>query len=263
MDPDNNANVAHNPKFWPVLWIYYMVFGILACKTTAHIGYFQDIPDTLVTKTQTLPTSKFSPPVIHPGDILHVTIHTNDNTLVSHADNQITPGLTLSVDTNGNIEIPVLGKILAEGCTISQLRDTLSVRASKFYKSPVIAVRLSNFTITVLGEVAKPGNFISSNEKVSVLDALGMAGDMSIYGKKENVLVIREQDNHKQAIRLNLNSTTSLTSPYFYLKQGDVVIVEPNKNKIAAARDSGKTRNYALIASGLSVLIIFISRLTF
>jgi len=262
MNPDITANKPVPLKLWSIIWICCLGFSI-GCKTTARVAYFQDIPDTLFSKTQILPVAPYSAPVILPGDIVQVTIHTNDNVLVSNTNSQLVPGLLLTVDPNGTIDVPILGKIPVKSFTVAQLQDTLSSRAGKFYKNPVVAVRLSNFTITVLGEVAKPGTFISANEKISVLDALGMAGDIGIYGKKESVLVIRNQGDHKESIRLNLNSTTSLTSPYFYLTQGDVVIVEPNKNKIAAARDAGKTRNYALIASGLSVLIIFISRLTF
>jgi polysaccharide export outer membrane protein len=262
MNPDNTANKAFFLRLRLLILIGYIAIGSIGCKTTKRVSYFQDIPDTLFTKVQILPVSSYTAPAIGPGDVLQVAIYTNDYLHIHDANHETANGISIKVDPKGHMEIPILGKMSVQGFTVSQLQDTLSVRAHKFYKNPVVLVSHTNFTITVLGEVAKPGTFLT-NEKISVLDALGLAGDISIYGKKENVLVVRNRDNHKEAIRLNLNSTASFTSPFFYLKTGDIVIIEPNENKIAAARDAGKTRNYALLASGLSVLIILISRLTF
>ncbi|MCE7041959.1 polysaccharide biosynthesis/export family protein [Dyadobacter sp. CY312] len=263
MYTDITANKSLKLRLWSVLWLYLLLFATFSCKTTNRIAYFQDLPDTLFSKAMIIPTATFQYPIIAPGDILEITILTSDTPLISNSNLPATPGLLLTVDANGNIQMPVLGSVHVNGYQISQIRDSLTILAGKFYKDPVVTLRLANFTITVLGEVPKPGIFVSDREKLSVLDALALAGDISIYGKKENVLVIRNRDSQREAIRLSLNSLAALQSSHFYLKQGDVVIVEPNKNKIAAARDAGKTRNYALIASGLSVLIIFISRLTF
>jgi polysaccharide export outer membrane protein len=123
----------------------------------------------------------------------------------------------------------------------------------------VVSVRFANFNITVLGEVARPATYVVPNEKVSILDAIGMAGDLTIYGKRENVLLIRDSLGIKKMMRFDLNSTSTLLSPYFYLRQGDVVYVEPAKSKIAAS-DAVKTRNITLLGAGLSLLIVIFSR---
>jgi polysaccharide export outer membrane protein len=120
-------------------------------------------------------------------------------------------------------------------------------------------VRLQNFKITVLGEVNRPANYIVPNERVSVLDAIGMAGDLTIFGKRENVLLIREQAGKKNLVRLNLNSSNIFRSPYYYMQQNDIIYIEPNKSK-AASTDMAQIRNISLITSLASVAILLITR---
>lgn len=257
MDSDFTSTQQRCKSTWSTLWSYFFAIAILSCKTAAPVAYFHDIPDS--THTQPLSITSYSPPLIRVGDILSIHLYTLDTPLIQSANSS---GLHFPVDQHGNIELPVIGAIEAEGLSTEQVHDLLIAQASKYYKNPVAVVRIANFTVSILGEVAKPGLYVSNSEKLSVLDALALAGDISIYGKKENVLIVRNTSAQKEAIRLNLNSTQSLASPYFYLRQGDVLMVEPNRHKLAAARDAGKARNYALIASGLSVVIIFLSRLS-
>lgn len=260
MDSDITTYQRAYQPLWLILWICYFIPVAFSCKSVERVAYFQDLPDTLLTKAHLLAAATYRSPIIRTGDLLQVNLYIQDTPLI----NSLAPpagGMQRTVDSEGTIALPVLGKIKVAGLSTAQIQDTLHRRAIRFYKDPVVAVSLANFTVTVLGEVARPGNFTSTHEKISVLDALAMSGDISIYGKKENVLIIRNRDDQQEAVRLNLHTSAALSSPYFYLKQGDVVIVEPNKHKIAAARNAGNTRNYALIASGLSVFILFLSRL--
>ncbi|MNR15448.1 SLBB domain protein [compost metagenome] len=121
-------------------------------------------------------------------------------------------------------------------------------------------VRYANFKVTVLGEVARPASYVLPNEKVSLLDALGMAGDLTIFGKRENILLIRDIDGKKEFARLDLNSSQVFNSPFYYLKQNDVIYVEPNKGK-AASLNQARTQTFAVIGTALSVLIVLFSRL--
>ena len=121
-------------------------------------------------------------------------------------------------------------------------------------------VRFANFKITVLGEVNRPATYTVPNEKVTVLDALGLAGDLTIYGKRENVLLVRDQGGQKELVRLNLNESEVFSSSYFYLRQNDVIYVEPGKAK-AAANNAARTQAFAIIGSVLSVLIVALTRL--
>ena len=125
---------------------------------------------------------------------------------------------------------------------------------------PTVQVRYANFKITVIGEVARPATYTVPNERISIIDVLGYAGDLTIYGKRENVLLIRDTIGGKQFIRLNLNSSDIFKSPYFYLRQNDVVYIEPNEAKIATT-DAARTRTLAVVGTVLSLLIVITSRL--
>src|SRR5690606_20590184 len=125
-------------------------------------------------------------------------------------------------------------------------REVIRNKAASYLVDPNVQVRFVNFKVTVIGEVGKPATYAFQNEKVSILDAIGMAGDLTIYGKRENVLLIRETSNGKEMIRFNLNKSDIFNSPYYYLKQNDIVYVEPSKSKIANT-DASRTRTFAIV----------------
>ena len=241
---------------------------ILLCAIAAScnssykkIAYFQSLPDTIqVGGAQ--PIAAYADPLIRPDDILSVTVQTVDlrasapinesNTgHPSNGDQKPLPGGYL-VDKEGFIELPVAGKVRVGGLTTQGAKEAVRKAASVYFKEPVVNVRFANFRVTVLGEVSKPATYVLPNEKVTLLEALGMAGDLTIYGKRENVLLIREQGTEKKFVRFNLNETSLFTYPYYYLQPGDVVYVEPGRAK-AAASDVGRNRDYSLVASILTV----------
>lgn len=249
-----------------------------ACGSHKNVAYFKDIKDSVYnTPVASVPTS-FTDPKIQPNDILQVTIQTIDpqanNVLSSNNSTYTTPATAgvqsvqqsqvpgFLVDKSGMIQLPLVGQLKVSGLSTSEVRDLVTEKVARYYKDPVVNVRLANFTVTVLGEVTRPSSYLIANEKASILDALGMAGDITIYGKRENVMLIREEGGEKKFVRFNLNSSDIIRSPYYYLRQGDVIYVEPGKAK-AATTDMAKTRNYALLASGLSVLIVLLSRVNF
>lgn len=166
---------------------------------------------------------------------------------------------TYTVDDNGNVTLPLLGKVHIEGLTrleaISKLRDELG----EYIKDPGVNINFVNFRVSVLGEVAKPGSFIIPTERVTVLDALGMAGDMTIRGVRQNVTLIREVDGRKSIHHLDLTKQSTLNSPYYYLAQNDVIYVEPNKAQINNSKLGANTN---IIISIASLLITVISVLT-
>lgn len=135
------------------------------------------------------------------------------------------------VDVDGNIDFPVIGKINIAGLTKSQATDLIYKNLSPFLKDIIVTIKFLNYKVTVIGEVLRPGQYSINNERVTVLDALGMAGDMTIYGKRNNVLVIRENKGKLEFSRLDLNSDEVFTSPYYFLQQNDVLYVEPNNVK--------------------------------
>ena len=132
------------------------------------------------------------------------------------------------VDPDGNIDFPVLGKLHIEGMTTTQLKDTLTMLISKSVKDPIININFMNFFVTVLGEVKTPGRHAVSAQGMTIFEALGLAGDLTIYGKRNNVLISREVDGKMEFARLNLNDQAIFASPYYHIRQNDVIYVEPN-----------------------------------
>jgi len=245
-------------------------FSILtSCVVTKKTVYFNDLPDTAKFKSSQV--ADFKEPIIQADDILSITVQTVDPAITA-AVNQVSAmspsgslqanGTAVSgflVDKNGTVSIPILGTLKLAGLTTFKARELVQQKAALYFKDPSVQIRFINFKITVLGEVAKPATYTVPNEKVSILDALGMAGDLTIYGLRENVLLVRDQDGKKDFIRFNLNSSEIFKSPYFYLKQNDVVYVEPGKGKVAA-NNAARTQSFAVIGSIVSVLIVLISR---
>lgn len=165
---------------------------------------------------------------------------------------------TYKVSEAGFINFPVLGKIHVAGMTTLQLAEYLTEKISESVNDPIVSVDLVNFHINVMGEVQKPGVQLINRERVSILDALSAAGDMTAWGERNNVLLIREEDGQRTYHRLNLNDAALLESPYFYLQQNDVVYVEPNKVRQANSHiDSEKQYRLSMtsvIVSAASVI---------
>jgi polysaccharide export outer membrane protein len=251
---------------------------LFACAAPKNITYFKDIPDTL--KSKEIQQAFYTTPVIQVDDILQVSIQTLDPAATTLLNQQNTANWQVTgntggqsvganagvsgylVDQDGNIVLPLVGKVMVKGLTTSEVREKIRNKAAEYYKDPVVNVRFANFKITILGEVAKPSTYVMPNEKVTLLDALGVAGDLTIFGKRENILLIREKDGKKEFARFNLNDSNLFSSPYFFLQQGDVVYVEPNKSKVAST-DMAQVKRISIMASVLSLLIVIVSRVNF
>lgn len=254
------------------LFLLVVTLILSSCGSTKNVPYFQNVSQADSSRIRA--KAIFQEPTIQPDDILSISIFTIDpatsmvvNQLGSQALGGTTSGAGASnpsatgflVDRNGEIQLSVIGKVKLLGLTTSQATDLITEKAAKDYNNPNVQVRYSNFKITILGEVNNPATYTVPNEKLTVLDALGLAGDLTIFGKRENVLLIREDNGEKQFARLNLNSAELFNSPFYYLKQNDVLYVEPNKGK-AASLNTARAQTFGLIGTVLSVLIILISR---
>jgi len=138
------------------------------------------------------------------------------------------------VDKEGNIDFPILGKIPVEGLTRNQLRDLLKNKLIEggHLKEPIITINFLNFKVSVQGEVSRPGSFYISGDRVTLLEALSMAGDLTIYGRRDRIAVIREAKGERFILYHNLNSTDIFRSPCYFLQQNDIVYVEPNKRRV-------------------------------
>ena len=234
---------------------------LTSCATREHIAYFQDEklgsfeqPSIIYILTYqpndmlTIDVSALDPETVRPFNLNTVPYNSG-----STIDGQTRTRMqTYIIDHNGFIEFPVLGKIKIGGLSRGEATALLKSKILQYVKDPLVNIRLANFTITVLGEVNNPGSFIIEDEKVTLTEALGLAGDLSIYGKRDNILLIREStDGIKKFSILDLTSVKSLTSSTFSLKQNDVIYVEPNR---AAIRSSTYTQNNSILISAFGLL---------
>lgn len=162
------------------------------------------------------------------------------------------------VDKQGFIDFPVLGRLEVQGMTTTEARNHLSTLLEEYLKEPLVSLRFLNFRVTVVGEVNRPTTFTIASERINVLEALGMAGDMTAFGKRENVLIIREEAGDRTLTRLDLSRRDVLQSPYFYLQQNDVVYVEPDRRKEVQA--STNTRLLSVFVAAVSIVTLIVSR---
>lgn len=233
--------------------------GLSSCASRKDMVYFQDepvgngeinsAPKQLVYKPDdilTINVSTIDPLASKPFNLAVVS---DNNDLISA--NGATKMQTYLIDYNGNIEFPVLGTLHLGGMTRIEATTMLKEKISEYATDPIINIRLVNFTITVIGEVSDPGTFTIQDERITLPEALGLANDLTIFGKRKNILLIREMDGVKKFATIDLTSVSSVVSPLYYLQQNDVIVVEPNKARI---RSSTFNQNNAVLISAIGTL---------
>jgi len=238
------------------------------CSSYKKVPYMQD-PETVNAYGKEIPLYDAK---IMPKDLLSITVNTTDplaaapfnltvqsplNTNVKEMYTTTQPSLQqYLVNNEGEIDFPVLGKLKVGGMTKNEAESMIREKLQPYLKeTPIVTVRMANYKISVLGEVNKPGTFTVSNEKVNVLEALAMAGDMTVYGVRDNVKLIREDAQGKrQIVMLDLTKSDLVLSPYFYLQQNDILYVTPNKTK-AKNSDIGNTTSVVISATSILVSI--------
>lgn len=242
----------------------FIISGFSSCMTPKKVLYFQDVPDTIAAKKPYIidNVTKFVSPVILPNDILSITVQTiqqnESSTPIQPTKGIFDPLSGFLVDQNGNIELSLIGFVKVGGLTTSEARELIKEKAKEFYKEPVVSVRIANFDIYFLGEFALHGPFTFPSEKVNVLEALASAGDIPLTAKHNNLLLIRTDGNKKELVRLNLLNSDVFHSPYFYLKQRDILYLEPTKYRIQTS-DNRLTRTLGIIGGLFSVATLFLS----
>lgn len=234
---------------------------LTGCATREKVVYFQGDLQAIEKQAE-----RYAP-TIQPDDLLVITVSARDFEATKPFNQvnfyyQSTDEVRLQnylVDAEGYIEYPVLGKVKLGGMTRSEAMSYLKALLGEYIIDPGVTLQITNFKITVLGEVSNPGSFTLPNERITILEAIGLAGDLTLYGVRNNVLVIRETDGEKSFHRVNLTSDEVFNSPVYMLKQNDVVYVEPNK---ARTTTSTYSTNYALFISVAGLIVTVISALT-
>ncbi len=250
---------------------------LASCNTSkTTLPYFTDITTI---EEGTMPKGDYMP-TIKPDDELFISVTSRNPAATAHynvplANPATSSELTITsqprqqtyiVDSKGNINFPELGTIHVAGLTVEQLRDKLTAEISKDVEDPLVKVEMTNFTVVVAGEVNSPSTIKVTRNRFSILDALSAAGDLTPYGERANVLLVREEGGERKFVHLNLNSSDLLSSPYFYMQQNDYVYVEPNKIRQANSRynqdNSYKLSMTSTIVSAASVIASLVIALT-
>ena len=244
---------------------------LTACGSTKNVAYFQNSDYIDLSKAAMLYDAR-----IMPKDVLSITVSTTTPDAAAPFNLTVATPINLVqrssysqpvlqsylVDNDGTIDFPVVGKLMVGGLTKVQTEKLIGEKISPYMaatENPIVTVRMINYKISVLGEVARPGMFTVANEKISILEALAQAGDLTIHGVRDRVKLIREDATGKKEIHtLNLNDAGIISSPYYYLQQNDIIYVEPNKVK---AQNSSVGSMTTLWFSATSILISLTSLL--
>ncbi|WP_339923297.1 polysaccharide biosynthesis/export family protein [uncultured Cyclobacterium sp.] len=245
-----------------LLWI------ICSCSTYRKIPYFHDLDKINPTIEQ---IENYSPLTIQPEDILGINVSSlnpeasaifnynlnrvNGNNFDNSADNPVVGYL---VDQQGNIEIPLIGSMKVAGLTTAEIRNNLKNLLLTYLSEPVVNIRILNFKISVFGDVLKPGVYDVQNERITIAEALSLAGDLQITAVRQ-IMLVREFEGKREYIPVDLTSKKMFESPYYYLKNNDVLYVQPDKTKFATV-DRGY-RNATILLSAMSVVAIIFSTL--
>ena len=255
------------------LLLFVVASALLAgCTSYKNVPYMQN-PEVVNSYREDLPLYDAK---IMPKDLLSITVNTSDpqaaapfnltvqtplNAALTNINTTTQPTLQqYLVNNKGEIDFPVIGRLKVGGLTKNEAEDLIREQLQPYLKeSPIVTVRMANYKISVLGEVNRPGTFTVGNEKVNILEALAMAGDMTVYGVRDNVKLIREDAKGKrEIINLNLNNAELVVSPYYYLRQNDIIYVTPNKTK---AKNSDIGSSTSIWISATSILVSLASLL--
>lgn len=245
-----------------------LLFLATGCVSTKQLTYLQTDRNESVENAQIAHSYELK---IQDDDLLYITISSKDAELVEPFKNSTMLGNTQSsstqasgflVDNEGYISLPLLGRIYVRGLTASAIADNIEQQliVGNFIKDPVVTVRLGNFKITVLGEVQSPGTKLVTGNRITILEAISMGGDMTPIGKRKSVKILREANGKQTLHEIDLTSADILSSPYYYLCQNDVIYVEPNKS--LSVKSSPWTTYLGVGGSVLSLIISIITLAT-
>ena len=257
-------------KYLLSVW-FPLLLLVVSCKPKQDIDYMKNIEEVAIKTSMQGYNS-----TIQPGDQLLISVLAKDNEVAkpfnqnyystdmsqfsSVPTRNVSVEPTYLVDSNGNIDFPILGTLSTKNLTLEQLKAQLKEKITKYIVNPTVNIRNTNFKVTVLGEVGRTGVFpIPDGQPTTILNVIGMAGDLTIYGKRQNVLLIRNVDGVTSKHYIDITDAEFFNSPYYYVKQNDVIYVSPNKARKSAANYGPSTTIWISVASvvlGVLALIV-------
>jgi len=252
-----------------ILYLFSINILFIACGSKQDIVYFQNVDSVGVSR----PIVNYSP-VISPDDMLTINVSALDQDAVRPFNLPVVTFVqesgeigrsaqqTYLVDMEGNIYFPVLGTIQLGGLNRIQATSLIQDKLKEYVKDPIVNIRNINFKVTVLGEVNRPGSYTIPNERITILEALGLAGDMTIQAERKNVLIIREEKGKKTYNRLDMTSEEIFNSPVYYLAQNDVIYIEPNNSKVKSSSVGPSTTTTLGIISLLLTSVALVTSIT-
>ena len=242
-------------KFSHCLMLCLLAYGLTltSCSSYKKTLYFQDLK---YSNGNPQSITNYKPLTIQPTDILNISVSSLNPKAYNDSIGRM---IGYAVDVNGNIKLPLIGKLKVSQQTTSEVEDLIQTKLEPFLKNAEVIVHMKNFTISVMGDVVRPSVYPVVGDRITITEALAMAGDLNVTAQTKNVLLVRETDGKREYIPFDLTSAKLFTSPYFYLKHNDMIYVQPDKTKYAGV--DGGTRTLTLVLSALSVVAILFTSL--
>jgi polysaccharide export outer membrane protein len=241
-------------SFGVLFWVFVCVmFFSTSCISTKSATYLNNLPDSPKIALESLKPPAF---VVQPNDILEITIGGESEKTVQYISESFTggKGLQATVDIDGNIELPKIGKIRVAGLSKEAVRDSITNGYKEYLVNPLVGVSFGNFRFSVLGEVKSPGNFNLPNEKVNLFEAVVQGGDLTQYAIREDVKIIREVNGKREIISINMNDKSILNSPDYYIQRYDIIYVKSKDIKLLT-ENLQRTAAYVGAISGMLALL--------
>lgn len=233
------------------IFVLLCLISVVGCSPYESMVNFQESPELPLTSRQVI---NFEPIKLQPSDILSIEVSSADKEAVAVFNEFQTSGYL--IDQHGSIEFPLIGNIELGGKTLEQAREVIREKIDKYFKvAPTVTLSLVNFSIVVNGEVGNPGKITVANDRLSIIEAISQAGDFTNYSNRDSVLVIREQEGTRSFGYVNFNSSEIFNSPYFYLRQNDVIYIKPEKRILGNIR-TRQDKLLPYISVGISVILL-------
>lgn len=240
--------------------LFLFLISILSCSTRKEIVYYQDIDSREFSSLESINSHpkiqindilNISTAALNPESVLPFSFNTGENTGTQPRQVELLKLTGYLVNSEGEINFPQLGKIEVEGKTTQEIQEILEEKLSVYIKNPTVNVRIINYKFTIQGEVMQPGTFEIIEENMTLPQALGLAGDLTINGKRDNILIYRQEGDKRKVKRIDLTQTDWMNTEYFFIKPNDIIYVEPNNPKVKSA---GFVSNVGTLLSVVSIL---------